>query len=86
MTADASSVLTLRGDAFQRGLTHGSLARDKIRAGVEHYGRMWERNVNRSRALPHDRRCRPFGSCVFGFPQFLGLTPAYAPGYTLSSR
>ena len=42
-------VLTLNGDAYQRGLTHGAQAVDKIRAGTEHYCRMWERNTDRSR-------------------------------------
>ncbi len=49
MTTPPDFVLTVRGNAYQRGVTHGELARDKIRAGVAHYGRMWEHGTDRSR-------------------------------------
>ena len=49
MTAGPCPVLTLRGDAYERGRAHGTQARDRVRAGVAHYIGLWERNTERSR-------------------------------------
>ena len=37
-----SNILSVGGDAYNRGLTYGSQARDLILKGVKHYMEMWE--------------------------------------------
>ena len=42
--------LEISGNAFERGVQHGSQARDLVRKGVDFYVNMWEQNTHKSRA------------------------------------
>ena len=52
---DSASVLTIRGNPYDRGRIYGSHARDLIRRGVAHYVGMWQRNTGKSEADLFDR-------------------------------
>jgi hypothetical protein len=50
MTRPAVMKLEISGNAFERGVQHGSQARDLVRKGVDFYVNMWEQNTGKSRA------------------------------------
>ena len=49
MTRAPVAKIQVGGDAFERGVQHGSQARDLVRKGIEFYVHMWEQNTGGSR-------------------------------------
>ena len=50
MSFRPGSVLTVSGDAYNRGVVHGSTARELVHRAVAFYVRMWEQNTGRGRS------------------------------------
>ena len=49
MSFRPGSILTISGDAYHRGVVHGSTARELVHRAVAFYVRMWEQNTGRGR-------------------------------------